>query len=147
MLHNEGRTRTRKRLARVDICQRSGDLRFASDASLWLAEALLETGEVEEARQTVESVRDYLRETPSMLAWGLMMRMAAKIEAADGHIAAAIQSLGQSTSIYSLRGNVYACAINRLILARLYGSRAAYRRRQRNRGGPRSLHAARRDDR
>ncbi|HEX8185640.1 MAG TPA: tetratricopeptide repeat protein, partial [Blastocatellia bacterium] len=104
----------------VDICKRTGDLRFASDARLWLAEALLETGELQEAREIVESVRAYMRETPSMLAWGLMMRMAAKIEAADGHIAAAIQSLGQSTSIYSLRGNVYACAVNSLILARLY---------------------------
>jgi DNA-binding NtrC family response regulator len=104
----------------IDICQRTGDLRFASDAKLWLVEALLETGELEEARDIVEDVRAYLRETPSMLAWGLMMRMVAKIEAADGHIAAAIQSLGQSTSIYSLRGNIYACAINRLILARLF---------------------------
>ena len=104
----------------IDICQRTGDLRFASDARLWLVEALLETGEVDEAREILEDVRVYLRETPSMLAWGLMMRMVAKMEAADGYIAAAIQSLGQSTSIYSLRGNVYACAINRLILARLY---------------------------
>jgi hydrogenase-4 transcriptional activator len=104
----------------ISICQRTGDLRFASDAKLWLVEALLETGEFEEAREIVEEVRAYLRETPSMLAWGLMMRMLAKIEAADGHIAAAIQSLGQSTSIYSLRGNIYACAINRLILARLF---------------------------
>jgi hydrogenase-4 transcriptional activator len=104
----------------VDICQRTGDLRFASDARLWLAEALLETGDIEEARETIGGVRAYMRETPSMLSWGLMMRMVAKIEAADGHIAAAIQSLGQSTSIYSLRGNVYACAVNRLILARLF---------------------------
>ncbi|MFP5263442.1 MAG: tetratricopeptide repeat protein, partial [Blastocatellia bacterium] len=104
----------------ISICQRTGDLRFASDAKLWLVEALLETGELGEAREIVEDVRAYLRETPSMLAWGLMMRMVAKIEAADGHIAAAIQSLGQSTSIYSLRGNIYACAINRLILARLF---------------------------
>src|SRR5215216_996320 len=103
----------------VDICQRTGDLRFASDARLWLAEALLETGDLEEAREITEGVRAYMRENPSMLSWGLMMRMVAKIEAADGHIAAAIQSLGQSTSIYSLRGNIYACAINRLILARL----------------------------
>jgi hydrogenase-4 transcriptional activator len=104
----------------VDICIRGGDFRFASEARLLLADALLQTGHLDEARDMVEGVRAYLRDAPSMLAWGLMMRLLAKIEAAGGHLAAAIQSLGQSTSIYTLRGNVYACAVNLVLLAELH---------------------------
>jgi len=103
----------------VDICMRGGGLRFASEARLLLADALLQTGHLEEAREIAESVRVYLRDAPSMLSWGLMMRTLAKVEAVDGHIAAAIQSLGQSTSIYTLRGNVFECAVNRVLLAKL----------------------------
>jgi DNA-binding NtrC family response regulator/tetratricopeptide (TPR) repeat protein len=103
----------------VDLCLRGGDLVLASEAQLLLADALLQTGEVEQARKIVESVRSYLRDSPNMLAWGLMMRMLAKLEAADGHIASAIQSLGQSTSIYTIRGNRYACAVNRVLRAEL----------------------------
>ncbi len=47
------------------------------------------------------------------------MRMAARIEAAQGHIAAAIQSLGQSTSIFEIKGSVYEIAVNRVDLAEL----------------------------
>ncbi|MEK6303409.1 MAG: sigma 54-interacting transcriptional regulator [Acidobacteriota bacterium] len=104
----------------VDICMRGGGLRFASEARLLLADALLQTGHLEEAREIAEGVRVYLRDAPSMLSWGLMMRTLAKVEAADGHIAAAIQSLGQSTSIYTLRGNVFECAVNRVLLAKLH---------------------------
>ena len=103
----------------VDICMRGGGLRFASEARLLLADALLQTGHLEQAREIAEAVRVYLRDAPSMLSWGLMMRTLAKIEAADNHIAAAIQSLGQSTSIYTLRGNIFECAVNRVLLAKL----------------------------
>jgi DNA-binding NtrC family response regulator len=103
----------------VDICLRGGGLRFASEARLLLADAMLLTGHKEEARNITEAVRVYLRDAPSMLSWGLMMRTLAKVEAADGHIAAAVQSLGQSTSIYTLRGNVFECAVNRILLAEL----------------------------
>jgi hydrogenase-4 transcriptional activator len=103
----------------VDICMRGGGLRFASEARLLLADAMLQTGHLEEARDIAEAVRIYLRDAPSMLSWGLMMRTLAKIEAADGHIAAAVQSLGQSTSIYTLRGNAFECAVNRILLAEL----------------------------
>ena len=103
----------------VEVCLRGGNLRYASEGRLMLADSILAMGEVEKARELIETVRNYLRETPSLLAWGLMMRMFAKIEAAEGHIAAAIQSLGQSTSIYALRGNAYDCAINRVLRARL----------------------------
>ena len=103
----------------VDVCLRGGNLRYASEARLLLADSILTLGEIKEARALIESVRAYLHDTPSMLAWGLMARMFSKLESAEGHIAAAIQSLGQSTSIYSLRGNVYDCAVNRVLLAQL----------------------------
>jgi hypothetical protein len=70
---------------------------------------LLQNGRLPEARELVENVRSFLREAPNLLVWGLMMRMVAKIEAADGHLAAAIQALAQSTSIYTLRRNPYPC--------------------------------------
>jgi len=103
----------------VELCVRGSDLLFASEVQLLLADSLLQTGEIEQARSIVESVRHYLRDAPNMLSWGLMMRMLAKLEAADGHVAAAIQSLAQSTSIYELRRNRYASAVNRVFLAEL----------------------------
>jgi len=103
----------------VDIATRRGEQHDLPEARLWLAEALLQNGRLQEARDLVENVRSFLRETPNLLVWGLMMRMVAKIEAADGHIAAAIQSLGQSTSIYTLRRNPYPCAVNQVLLAEM----------------------------
>jgi DNA-binding NtrC family response regulator/tetratricopeptide (TPR) repeat protein len=103
----------------VDLCLRGSDLLSAAEAQLLLADALLQTGEIEQARQLIESVRTYLRDSPNMLSWGTMMRMLAKLQAADGHTASAIQSLGQSTSIYEIRGNRYACAVNRVLRADL----------------------------
>jgi len=90
------------------------------DSRLWLAEAMLASGQLESAREVVECVRQDLRNGPSLIAWGFMMRVMAKIEAADGHVAAAIQSLRQSSSIYELRENTYAVAVNRVELAKMY---------------------------
>jgi len=103
----------------VDIATRRGEQHDLPEARLWLAEALLQNGRVQAARELVENVRSFLREAPNLLVWGLMMRMVAKIEAADGHLAAAIQSLAQSTSIYTLRRNPYPCAVNQILLAEL----------------------------
>ncbi|MCI0487063.1 MAG: sigma 54-interacting transcriptional regulator [Blastocatellia bacterium] len=101
----------------MGLCERWGDQRSIFDARLWLVEAMLKKGQLKQAREMVDYVRTELRKSPNMLAWGFMMRVVAKIEAAEGHTAAAIQSLGQSTSIYELRGNRYACAVNRIVLA------------------------------
>ena len=103
----------------VDIATRRGEQHDLPEARLWLAEALLQNGRLSEARELVENVTSFLREAPNLLVWGLMMRMVAKIEAADGHLAAAIQSLAQSTSIYTLRRNPYPCAVNQILLAEL----------------------------
>ncbi|HSB12224.1 MAG TPA: sigma 54-interacting transcriptional regulator [Blastocatellia bacterium] len=103
----------------VDIATRRGEQHDLPEAQLWLAEALLQNDRLEEARSLVESVRSHLRESPNLLVLGLMMRMVAKIEAADGYLAAAIQSLAQSTSIYTLRRGPYYCAVNRVLLAEM----------------------------
>ena len=103
----------------VDIAMRRGEQHDLPEARLWLAEVLLQNGRLDEARELVEKVRSFLRETPNLLVWGLLMRMVAKIEAADGYTAAAIQSLAQSTSIYTLRRNVYHCTVNQVLLAEM----------------------------
>ncbi len=103
----------------VEISVRLGDRQFLSDARLWLAEASLQAGRVEQARALVAEVRSDLRAAVDVLAWGLHMRIQGKLEAADGHIAAAIQSLGQSTSIFEIKGNEYDLAVNRAVLARM----------------------------
>jgi transcriptional regulator with PAS, ATPase and Fis domain len=103
----------------VDIATRRGEQHDLPEARLWLAEALLQNGKLSEARELVENVRSFLRDAPNLLVLGLMMRMVARIEAADGFVAAAIQSLAQSTSIYSLRRNPYPCAVNQVLLAQL----------------------------
>jgi transcriptional regulator with PAS, ATPase and Fis domain/tetratricopeptide (TPR) repeat protein len=112
----------------VDIATRRGEQHDLPEARLWLAEALLQNRRPEEARVLVETVRTFLREAPNLLIWGLMMRMSAKIEAADGHLAAAIQSLGQSTSIYTLRRNPYHCAVNQMLMAELLERRGEVER-------------------
>jgi transcriptional regulator with PAS, ATPase and Fis domain/tetratricopeptide (TPR) repeat protein len=109
----------------VDIALRLGDRQYFSEARLWLAEGQIQCGKFDEARKNVETVRAHLRDTPDMLIWGLMMRMVAKIEAAQGHLAAAIQSLGQSTSIFEIRGSVYDRALNRIVLARMLERRGS----------------------
>jgi hydrogenase-4 transcriptional activator len=109
----------------VDIAMRLGDHQYFSEARLWLAEALIQNNQLDLARSNVETVRAHLREAPDMLIWGLMMRMVARIEAAQGHLAAAIQSLGQSTSIFEIRGSVYDRALNRLALAQMLEKRGA----------------------
>ncbi|HLG14581.1 MAG TPA: sigma 54-interacting transcriptional regulator [Blastocatellia bacterium] len=101
----------------IEIALRLGDRQYLTEARLWLAEALLQAGNTERARVVLDEVRATLRETPDMLTWGPMMRMIAKLEAADNHIASAIQSLGQSTSIFEIRGSVYDRALNRAVLA------------------------------
>jgi hydrogenase-4 transcriptional activator len=101
----------------IEICVRSGEHHFLSDARLWMAETLIQKGRADEAREIVHAVQAELRESPNMRAWGLMMRLVAKIEAASGYTAAAIQSLGQSTSMYELRHNTYACAVNSMVMA------------------------------
>jgi hydrogenase-4 transcriptional activator len=103
----------------VDIATRRGEQHDLPEARLWLAEALLQNGRLQEARELVESVRSFLREAPNLLVWGLLMRMVAKIEVADGYTAAAIQSLAQSTSIYTLRRNAFHCAVNQVLLAEM----------------------------
>ncbi|HJQ70082.1 MAG TPA: sigma 54-interacting transcriptional regulator [Blastocatellia bacterium] len=109
----------------VDIALRLGDRQYFSEARLWLAEGQIQAGRLDEARKNVETVRAHLRDTPDMLIWGLMMRMVAKIEAVQGHIAAAIQSLGQSTSIFEIRGSVYDRALNRIVLAQMLERRGS----------------------
>jgi hydrogenase-4 transcriptional activator len=104
----------------VDICLRSGTKYTLADARLWLAEALLRTGDLKGARELIETARADLRVNPDLVAWGMMMRMIAKIEAADGYLAAAVQSLCQSTSIFEIRRNKYAVAVNKMVMAKLY---------------------------
>jgi hydrogenase-4 transcriptional activator len=103
----------------VEICERSGDNHYIAEAQLWLAEAWLRLGKISQARALVESVKSYLSKAAQTKWWGLMMRMAAKIEAIEGHIASAIQLLGQSTSVFEIKGSVYDCAVNRVTLAEM----------------------------
>jgi hydrogenase-4 transcriptional activator len=103
----------------VEICERSGDNHYIAEAQLRLSEAWLEIGEIGQARSLVESVKSYLTRAAQTKWWGLMMRMAAKIEATEGHIASAIQSLGQSTSVFEIKGSVYDCAVNHVALAEM----------------------------
>jgi DNA-binding NtrC family response regulator/tetratricopeptide (TPR) repeat protein len=107
----------------VDISLRLGDRQFLSESRLWLAEALLQAGQIEASRATASAVQSDLRHSPDMLVWGLLMRVQSKLEASDGHIASAVQSLGQSTSIFEIKGNTHDLAVNCLVLARLLESR------------------------
>jgi DNA-binding NtrC family response regulator/tetratricopeptide (TPR) repeat protein len=103
----------------VEISLRLGDRQYLAESYLWLAEGQLRQGRLDEARAAVAAVRQDLRTTPDIPVWGMLMRIQAMLEAEDGHIAAAIESLGQSTSIYEIKGNQYSQAVNRLVLARL----------------------------
>ncbi|HVF88961.1 MAG TPA: sigma 54-interacting transcriptional regulator [Blastocatellia bacterium] len=104
----------------VDISMRSGDRQYLSDARIWLTETLLRLKQVGRARLVVETMRESLRESPEMLAWGQMMRLEAKLASQEGHLAAGIQALGQSTSLFQITGNVYDLAVNRVVLASMF---------------------------
>ncbi|HEY6331845.1 MAG TPA: sigma 54-interacting transcriptional regulator [Blastocatellia bacterium] len=104
----------------VEMCLRSGTQIYLTDARLCLADAALRTGDLARARELAEAARSELRANPNMEAWGMMMRMVSRIEAADGHLAAAIQSLGQSTSIFELRKNKYGVAVNQIVRAKVF---------------------------
>ncbi len=103
----------------VDICTRLGDSQFIADARLWFAEALLLTGRTEDARKQIEITREFLKEWPELYGWALMMRVTAKANNAEGHVAAAIQALSQSTSVYEIKEAVYDCAMNRMVMTNL----------------------------
>jgi hydrogenase-4 transcriptional activator len=103
----------------IEICRRAGEARLIYSAQLLLADVLLGMGERSEARAIVAGVRSALHDSPNMLMWGLMMRVQSKLEAAEGFISAAIQSLAQSTSSFEIRGNLYERAVNRVVLAEL----------------------------
>jgi DNA-binding NtrC family response regulator/Tfp pilus assembly protein PilF len=104
----------------IDMCIRAGERRQVYFALLSLAEAWLQKGDIERARTLVTEVRSALQESPNMLWWGYLMRMQARIQAAEGHLEAAIHSLGQSTSFFQLRGSPYGSAVNRAVLAQLF---------------------------
>ncbi|HSE97967.1 MAG TPA: tetratricopeptide repeat protein, partial [Blastocatellia bacterium] len=53
----------------IEICERWGDHHLLSDARLWLAEALLQKGQLDQARAIVESVQASLHDAPNMRAW------------------------------------------------------------------------------
>jgi DNA-binding NtrC family response regulator/tetratricopeptide (TPR) repeat protein len=103
----------------IEICRRAGEARLIYSAQLLLADVLLRKGELSEARAIVAGVRSAMHDSPNMLTWGLMMRVQSKMEAAEGFISAAIQSLAQSTSSFEIRGNLYERAVNRVVLAEL----------------------------
>jgi predicted negative regulator of RcsB-dependent stress response len=77
----------------IEICSRAGDARLIYSAQLLLADALLQKNSFDQARAIVNGVRSAMHESPNMLTWGLMMRIQSKMEAADGFLSAAIQSL------------------------------------------------------
>lgn len=110
-------------LARIekakDIAVRLGDRYFLAEANLRLAEALLQLNRTEEAREVVSELRASQREAPDMLVWGHMTRLEAKLSIVDNHLASGLQLLGQSTSIFQIKGNVYDLATNRVVLAQI----------------------------
>lgn len=54
------------------------------------------------------------------------MRLIARIEAAESHTAAAIQSLAQSTSVFEYRGHIYERAVNHMVYAQLLEKQQLY---------------------
>jgi DNA-binding NtrC family response regulator/tetratricopeptide (TPR) repeat protein len=104
----------------VELGLRLGDQQhLVPDARLWLAEALLQKGQLADANSEIEGVRSYLRQAPNLKVWALLSRVSSKMEMAQGHLAAAAQSLAQSSSIFDIRGNTYGVAVNRLVLAEI----------------------------
>ena len=106
----------------VDISTRLGDRQFFAEAKLWLAEALIRLDRLSEARSVIDDVVTALKDAGDLLSWAMAMRLAARLETASGNLAAALQFLGQSNSIYEMKGHVYDCALNQVVLARILES-------------------------
>jgi hydrogenase-4 transcriptional activator len=110
----------------IDLSLRLGERQFRAEAQLYLAEALLQKGEVEKGSEIAESVRAHLQESPDMTVWGSLARLDAKIALANNQIAAACQSLEQSSSLFEIRDNKYQRAINRIERARILEKQTFY---------------------
>ncbi|MDQ3803848.1 MAG: sigma 54-interacting transcriptional regulator [Acidobacteriota bacterium] len=103
----------------VELASAVGDQWYLAEARLWLAEALLRRGDAEESRRAVEAARAELKQGTNLPLWGILMRLTAKLSAAEGRLALAFQSLGQSTSAFEVLGYSFDCAVNRVVRARL----------------------------
>jgi hydrogenase-4 transcriptional activator len=111
----------------IDLSLRLGERQFRAEAQLYLAEALLQKDEVEKASEIAESVRTHLQDSPDMTVWGTLARLDAKIALANNQIAAACQSLEQSSSLFEIRDNKYQRAINRMERAKILEKQTTYR--------------------
>ncbi|MBI3651936.1 MAG: sigma 54-interacting transcriptional regulator [Acidobacteria bacterium] len=103
----------------LEISLRLGERQFRPEAQLNLAEALLQHGDYERASELIEKVRTHLHDSPDMLVWGTLARLDAKIALAKNSLAAAIQLLDQSSSLFEIRDNKYHHALNRIERARI----------------------------
>jgi hydrogenase-4 transcriptional activator len=110
----------------IDLSLRLGERQFRAEAQLYLAEALLQKGDVEKGSDIAESVRAHLQDSPDMTVWGTLARLDAKIAFANNQIAAACQSLEQSSSLFEIRDNKYQRAINRIERAKILEKQADY---------------------
>jgi hydrogenase-4 transcriptional activator len=95
-------------------------------ALIRLGEVWLARGEIARARRQADLARQKMQEAPVLTFWGPMMRLIARIEAAEGHTTAAIQSLAQSTSVFEYRGYIYERAVNHLVYAQLLEKQQLY---------------------
>jgi hydrogenase-4 transcriptional activator len=103
----------------VELASAIGDQWYLAEARLWLAEALFRRGQLEEAHRAVEAARAELRQGTNLPLWGVLMRLTAKLSAAEGRLALAFQSLGQSTSAFEVLGYSFDRAVNQFIRAEL----------------------------
>ena len=103
----------------ITICEKIGSLQLRTEARVWLSEALMEVDRFDDARSVIEAARSELRRTPNMDPWGHLTRMIARYEFHQGRIEKAIQSINQSSSVFEIRGAVYARAVNRIVLAQI----------------------------
>jgi transcriptional regulator with PAS, ATPase and Fis domain len=110
----------------IDLSLRLGERQFRAEAQLFLVEALIQQGNIEQASAIAEDVRAHLQDSPDMTVWGTLARMDAKIAAANNNLAAAFQSLEQSSSLFEIRDNKYQRAINRVERAKFLEKQGAY---------------------
>jgi hydrogenase-4 transcriptional activator len=113
-------THTRRAL---ELGEEIGDRQAICESRLLLAEALLETGELDETAESLQIVGQLITDSPTdLLLAGEAQRLHGRLEMVRGDEALAAQHFGRSVSIFDLLGDRYRSARAHYELGRAYST-------------------------
>ena len=98
---------------------------YAMQAELIAIEALLTSGEIDEAQERLEAASRRMQPGTMSGTWGEFLRLRGRVRAASGRATDAYHDFGQSVSVFDLLGERYQGGLSYLELGRLAASAGA----------------------